>query len=108
MARQNRKNAIDLPVQQIREVLEESAQQHRHAKIDVKRYNPVAIRIRIIDPDFKGRDRADREPEIWTLLQSRLSDDQLADVTMLLLLTPDEARTSLANVEFDAPIPSRL
>jgi hypothetical protein len=63
--------------------------------------------IRIIDPDFQGMDRIEREPAIWKLLH-KLPEEVFVNITMLLLLTPEEAETSLASQEFDHPIPSRL
>jgi Domain of unknown function (DUF5615) len=65
------------------------------------------IVARIIDPDFRGLDRLEREPEIWKLLH-RLPEDVLVSITMLLLLTPEEAEHSLASQKFDHPIPSRV
>ncbi|MEX0702330.1 MAG: hypothetical protein WD069_09565 [Planctomycetales bacterium] len=80
---------------------------HPEALIDVRRKNPVAIHIRIIDPDFAGSDRVDREDEVWEVLES-VPDDLAANITMVLLLTPDEAERSFASFEFDHPVPSRL
>ncbi len=73
----------------------------------MKRQNNVSVRIRIIDPDFQGKDRVDRDTYAWQFLDD-LPDETKADITMLLLLTPKEAKTSLANAEFEEPIPSRL
>ena len=39
---------------------------------------------------------------------AKLPDDVVAEISLLLLLTPKEARKSMANVEFDDPIPSEL
>jgi len=80
---------------------------HPSAQIDVRRQNPVSIRVRIVDPGFSGKDRLDREPEVWNELK-KLPDEVFADITMLLLLAPEEAASSLANVEFENPIPSRM
>ena len=38
----------------------------------------------------------------------RLPDDTQADIMILLLLTPEEARGSLMNFEFERPSPSPL
>lgn len=104
----NTKNSeTDSQIQQILDVLEPYTGDHPSAQIAVRPQNPVSIRIRVIDPDFAGLDRADREPSFWNLLKT-LPDEVFANITMLLLLTPDEAKTSLANQEFDDPIPSRL
>jgi hypothetical protein len=107
MARIDRSIHPDVQVQQILDILTEYERAHPQAQIEGRRHSPVSIRLRIIDPDFHGRDRIDREPEIWTLLQ-RLPEDVFVNITMLLLLTPEEAEKSYASQEFEHPIPSRL
>lgn len=106
MTTTNEQNA-DSQVTQILDVLAPYQSEHPQAQIDVRRQNSVSIRIRIIDPDFHGQDRVDREPAIWWLLQ-KLPDEIFTNITMLLLLAPDETDRSLANREFEDPIPSRL
>ncbi|MBI1901837.1 MAG: hypothetical protein HYS13_12095 [Planctomycetia bacterium] len=77
------------------------------SEIDVHRHNSVSIRIRIIDADFQGLDLVERDNEIWKILD-RLPDDVRSEVSLVLLLTPHEAKTSYANVEFEHPVPSNL
>ena len=75
----------------------------RHPRADVQvrtRTDIGAIRVRVIDPDFAGVDRVAREPEVWGLLQG-LPDEVFSVITMLLLVTPSEAESSLSNLEFD-------
>ncbi len=100
-------HSADTQVQQIRRALSEYEVDHPNAQIEIRRQNPVSIRIRIIDPDFSGLDRVDREPAVWNVLKS-LPEEVFTDITMLLLLSPDEAECSLANREFEDPIPSRM
>ena len=100
-------NGEDAQVQQVRKVLSRYESDHPNAQIDVRRQNSVSIRIRIIDPDFAGLDRVDREPAVWDVLKT-LPDEVFTNITMLLLLAPDETEASLANREFEDPIPSRL
>jgi hypothetical protein len=107
MSRVDRSAQPDIEVQQVLDILSPYEQAHPNAVIEGRRQNPVAIRIRIIDPDFAGVDRAKREDEIWPLLQ-KLPEETIANITMLLLLTPDETARSFASMEFDDPIPSRL
>lgn len=107
MARIDRSPQPDTQVQQILDALTEYEWTHTQAQIEGQRLNEVSIRLRIIDPDFYGKDRLDREPEIWALLM-KLPEDLFSNITMLLLLTPDEADGSLASQEFDHPIPSQL
>jgi len=107
MTRIDRSEKPDAQVQQILGVLAEYRSTHPHAQLEARRRNPVSIRIRIIDPDFQGMNRVAREPEIWKLLK-KLPEDVFANITMLLLLSPDETENSLANFEFEHPIPSRV
>ena len=67
----------------------------------------MSIRIRVIDPDFAGIDKGDRHELLWGFLQD-LPEDQLSEITFLLLLTPEETEKSIANQDFENPIPSRL
>ena len=106
MARIDRSAKPDIQVQQILDVLTEYERSHQQVQIEGRRHNPVSIRLRIIDPDFQGMDRIEREPEIWKLL-SKLPEEVFVNITMLLL-TPEEAEHSLASQEFDHPIPSRV
>jgi len=62
---------------------------HPAADIKVRRYESVAIQIRIIDPAFRGRGLAQREDEVWPLIQS-LPGDVREEITMLLLVAPEE------------------
>jgi hypothetical protein len=77
---------------------------HPKAKIDVYRQNDVSVWIRIIDPAFRSKDLVERDEEVWRILDP-LPASVRSDVTMLLLLTPAEARTSPANHEFEHPTP---
>ncbi len=107
MARLDKSDTPDTQVQQVLDILTAYERAHPQAQIEGRRHNPVSIRLRIIDPDFEGMDRIDREPAIWKLLH-KLPEEVFVNITMLLLLTPEERETSLASQEFDHPIPSRL
>lgn len=107
MTRTNLSKSRDAQVKAVVDVLASYERMHPKARIEVLRQNPVSIRIRIIAPDFQGKNRVDREPEVWTFLKA-LPEDVFQNITMLLLLTPKEAKNSLASQEFDDPIPSRL
>lgn len=102
-----RENKPDEILDRIADRLAEYESQHSRAKAEAYRQNPVSVRIRVIDPRFAGVDRIEREEEIWRHLEA-LPEEVLADVTMLLVLTPAEAKKSFANYEFEHPLPSRL
>ena len=102
------KTVTDPDLRQIEQVLREGyGLSHPDALIDVRRQNSVAIRIRIIDDAFAGEDFAEREQQIWPLLE-RLPDEVFEQITMVLLLTHDEKAQSMASMEFDHPVPSML
>jgi hypothetical protein len=87
------------------DVLREYETLHRRARIEAYRLDPASIRVRIIDPDFEGFDRAKRHEDVWRYLDG-LPDDVLSHLSLLLLLTPREKKTSFASAEFDAPVAS--
>jgi stress-induced morphogen len=107
MARRDLSAQPDGQVQQILDLLTAYERVHPHAQIEGRRHNPVSIRLRIIDPDFQGMDRIEREPAVWKLLH-QLPEEVFVNITMLLLLTPEETAHSLASQEFEHPIPSRV
>jgi hypothetical protein len=94
-------------LREIANALDEYDQKHPKAKIELYRQNSVSVRIRILNPEFTGRSRAQREEEVWSIL-NKLPEETLAEISLLLLLTPNEAKSSFASLEFDDPIPSKL
>lgn len=106
--------AIEIPrgkadkvMKRIMEALRSYQADYPKAQIDLYRQNPVSVRVRIIDPGFKGKGKLDRSQIAWRYL-NELPDDVQSDISTLLLLTPDETKKSFANLEFDDPIPSEL
>jgi hypothetical protein len=97
----------DATLKRIVDALKPYEAAHPRAKIEVYRQNSVSVRIRVIDEKFKGTSRAEREEELWKALEA-LPDETVAEISLLLLLTPTEAKESLANYEFDNPVPSKL
>lgn len=94
-------------IKQIEIVLEAYQKDHPLAQVTMYRQNSVSVHIRIVDPDFNGMSKADRNDRVWDYLD-RLSDNAQADVSVLLLLTPSELPKSFANLEFEDPVPSVL
>jgi stress-induced morphogen len=80
---------------------------HPHAEIDLYRQNSVSVRVRIIDSAFLGMSRADRSDKVWKYFEGLIDDDQ-SEISSLILLTPDETEQSIANFEFNNPVPSGL
>lgn len=87
--------------------LEAYAADHPAARIDLYRQNSVSVRVRIVDPDFAGRNKVERSKMAWQYL-NELPDDIQSDISMLVLLVPEETKMSFANLDFSDPIPSSL
>lgn len=92
---------------EITQALEGYQQSHPEAVIKSYRQNSVSIHVRIIDPGLRGMDKAERHDLIWKILES-LPESMLSQISILLLLTPEEVKGSFANMDFEDPIPSRL
>lgn len=93
-------------LKRIVEALKDYAVDHPTAEIEAYRQNSVSVRIRIVDSTFAGKSRAAREDDLWGFLD-RLPEEVVAEISLLLLLTPDEVEKSFANFEFENPIPSK-
>lgn len=107
MARRPIERPPDEDVRAVLDILNEYAASHPGSKVKSYRQNSAAIRIRIIDPGFAGMDLVTRDDLIWEIL-GRLPERVQSQITVVLLLTPDETKTSFANMDFDHPIPSKL
>lgn len=77
------------------------------ANVQAYRYNPVSIRVRIVDDRFQGKSNPERDDMVEPLLR-QLPQEIQDDITILLLLTEEETRTRMMNVEFENPTPSIL
>lgn len=97
----------DAVIERLIESLRNYEADHPEARIDLYRQNPVSVRIRIIDAHLEGLDRTERCKLAWSYLD-QLPDEVQADISSLLLLTPQETALSFANVEFEDPVPSLL
>ena len=75
---------------------------HPSADIRAYRYNSASVRVRIIDPDFAGKDTAQREDMVWPILES-LPERVLEDISVVLLIPPEERDSSLLSLQFDNP-----
>jgi stress-induced morphogen len=102
-AGQSGKNGKDVALV-IKTLRKKYAAEHPRARIKAYRYNPASIRVRIIDPDFAGKDRSQRHKEVWPILEE-LPEEVQADLMLLLLLTPEETGESSGNTEFEHPSP---
>ena len=92
-------------VNSIAEALRKYEEDHAGARVDVYRQNPASVRIRVVDGSFKGKDKTERHAAVWRYLES-LPEEVQSDVSMLVVVTPDETRVSAGNLEFESPVPS--
>jgi stress-induced morphogen len=97
----------DKTIDAIKVVLKKYGDDHADAQISLYRQNSVSVRVRIFDPSFAGNSKPQRNKLVWKYL-AELSEDVQSDISMLLLLTPDEKENSFANFEFDHPVRSKL
>jgi hypothetical protein len=84
------------------------------ATVDVYRYNPASIRVRVIDPRFEGLPLEKRDAMVEPLLE-QLPERTQADIMSLFTFAPSEIeqtaknfRELLLNTEFEDPSPSML
>ena len=97
----------DKAIDAIRAALQKYQKDHSNARISLYRQNSVSVRVRIIDPSFEGKGKPERNELVWHYFRG-LSEEVQSDISMLLLLTPNEVKSSFANMEFDDPVPSKL
>jgi stress-induced morphogen len=107
MARRRGHKPVDPDVQAVLDILQPYARSHPDAKIDSYRQNPGSIRVRIIDPSFRGSDLVARDDSISEILR-KLPEDIQDQINILLRLTPDETKKSIGNMDFENPIRSPL
>ena len=79
--------------------------EHPEARVELYRYNPGSIRIRIIDQCFAGIPITQRTRGVWKMLSDHLTDDEFGEIHQLLLFAPGEEQKSIANMEFENPTP---
>jgi hypothetical protein len=107
MAIQILRGKSDSTIESIKSALAAYQKANAGAKIDLYRQNSVSVRIRIIDASFVGMTKPERHDKVWHYIE-QLPEEAVSDISMLVLLTPKETKMSMANMEFDDPIPSQL
>ena len=87
--------------------LEKYVAAHPGAEVDLYRQNSASVRVRVVDPAFRGKSRSERHKVVWPILRE-LPEEVLGELSMLVLLPPEEKDTSLVSLEFDDPRASRI
>lgn len=90
----------DEDLQKVMHALAVYEARHPKAVIEAVREDKYSIRVRVIDPDFKGVGRHIRHKRVWQMFEG-LPGEVVSQVAWLLCVTPREAKTSLASMEFD-------
>jgi hypothetical protein len=93
----------DQAIEHIAAALEVYEQANAAATCFVYRYNPAAIRVKIIDPAFHGQSKGERHDYAWGFLRP-VPEDALAQISILLCLEP--GKTAPLDLEFHEPIRS--
>lgn len=71
------------------------------------RYNSASIRVRLVSDLFRGKGRGEREEMVLPLIR-KLPTETRQDITLLVLLPPEELMKSPLNTEFEHPSPSPI
>ncbi|HWG42558.1 MAG TPA: hypothetical protein VN688_07205 [Gemmataceae bacterium] len=93
----DKRNREDPYVRRLREELAKAyGAKHPRAQIEVKREYPACVRVRVLDPGFAHKDRVDRNEAVWEVIRT-LPEEWWNQISLLIVLTPKEAKTSLMN-----------
>jgi hypothetical protein len=103
MGIQVRRGASDETIEKIIDALRGFEKDHPQAVIDLYRQSPVSVRIRVIEPSFSKLSRVERSILTWRYLD-HLPDEAHGDISSMILLAPNETKTSFANYEFEEPV----
>lgn len=98
----------DEAVQTLKAALDAYENEHPGAEAALYRRNSASVRVRVVDRSFEGMTKSRRHDHVWDFLADRVPEDALAEVSQVLSFAPAELRSSLANLEFDEPVPSRV
>ena len=72
------------------------------------RYNRASIRIRVVSPIFTDLDLVQRDELVYPILKKNLPEETWQDISVILLLSPEEVEHSPGNLEYENPTPSRI
>ena len=92
----------DRVLEGVRDALSQFKLAHPKAKIDCYRQSKSNIRLRVIDESYAGQLIKSRHQSLWKVLEN-LSLEDRNQVTLMVLLTPEETADSIVNYEFENP-----
>jgi hypothetical protein len=92
----------------------EDALRNSFARVDSYRYNSASIRVRVVDQQFEGMPRDERERRVEEEI-AKLPENTQRDIVTIFCFAPSELqqtpktlREFMLNTEFDDPSPSML
>ncbi|MEX0702730.1 MAG: hypothetical protein WD069_11610 [Planctomycetales bacterium] len=97
----------DEGIDRLVDAFEKYGRDHPSAEVDLYRYGPVSVHVRIVDPEFARHDLAERSRIVWKYLDE-VPEDDVGDISQFIMLTPEEREKSFANMIFEDPTPSEL
>lgn len=98
----------DKLVNRVKQVLDHYEESHPAASATLYRQNSASVRVRIVDPRFGRLSKGTRHDRVWKFISERMDEDDLQEISLLILLAPSEQASSFINSEFDKPIRSKL
>lgn len=98
----------DTAVESLRTALDEYEASHPGSQASLYRQSPGSIRVRIIDDRFAGVSLSRRHDELWDFVSKRVGDEVMGEVSILLAFPRSELDRSLANQDYEDPLPSDL
>lgn len=99
----NFRGPVDPIMEEIGGAIRAYTDAHPGAEADIHRYGNAIVQAWIVDPDFCGKSNSERLRAFWPLLDA-LDDEISAELTTLLLLTPEEKDEYAGHIDFDNPV----
>jgi hypothetical protein len=88
-------------------VMEKFVEDFPEAEVTIRRTDYGMVRVRVIDSAFRRLSETRRDNRVWKYLE-QLPLDILSFTSMVLTFTPEEAKTSPLNHDFEHPIRMRM
>jgi stress-induced morphogen len=96
----------DAAAAKLKKSLEKYERQHPGAQATLYRQNSASLRVRIVDKRFRPWSKGRRHDHVWNFLAKHLTNEEMQEISILLLLAPSEQADSFMNWEFDDPVAS--
>lgn len=102
------RGSTDEAVGSLRAALDQYEAAYPGSVASLYRQNVASIRVRVLDARFEGMAKSRRHAEVWNFLAARVPAEIMAEISVVLALPPAELGASLANLDFENPLPSQL